>query len=103
MKKFTMIDESFVCNNCGKEVNPLVYTARDHCPFCLYSIHVDIYPGDRLCECKGSLKPVGIENGKKGYKIIYKCESCGEKRKNIVANDDNMDIIINLSAQPVET
>lgn len=46
------------------------------------------------------LKPIGLEiNSKKGYVIIYKCQKCGEIRKNKVANDDNMDLIIKLSAQ----
>ena len=52
-KKFTMIDESFICENCHKKVNPLGYTARDHCPYCLYSKHVDINPGDRKESCHG--------------------------------------------------
>ena len=45
MKKFNMIDESFICENCGKKVTKLGYTARDHCPYCLYSKHLDINPG----------------------------------------------------------
>ena len=48
MKLFSKKDESFVCENCKKEVEVLNYTSRDHCPFCLYSKHVDINPGDRL-------------------------------------------------------
>ena len=60
MKKFTMRDENFICENCGMEVTKLNYTARDHCPYCLYSKHVDINPGDRMNACKGLLKPVGI-------------------------------------------
>ena len=59
MKKFNMIDESFVCENCGKEIKPLEYSARDHCNYCLYSKHVDIFPGDRANNCKGLLKPIG--------------------------------------------
>ena len=55
-----MLDEEFVCDNCGKMVNKLNYTARDHCPFCLYSKHVDINPGDRLNKCRGLLKPIDI-------------------------------------------
>ena len=47
MKQFNMIDESFKCIVCGKYVNKLNYTARDHCPYCLSSIHIDINPGDR--------------------------------------------------------
>lgn len=97
MKKFTMKDESFICEACGEEVEKLRYTARDHCPYCLYSKHVDINPGDRLNLCKGLLKPIGIEKFKNTFKILYKCEICGQNHKNIMANDDNMDLIIELS------
>lgn len=99
MKQFTMKDENFICENCGKSVKKLNYTARDHCPHCLYSKHVDIMPGDRANNCKGLLKPIGIEKFKDSYKIIYKCIKCNEFHKNIVANDDNTDLIIELSIQ----
>ena len=100
MKKFTMIDENFICENCNKYVEKLKYTARDHCPYCLYSKHVDINPGDRASTCKGHLIPIGIEKNKKmGYKILYKCDKCGYKTKNIMASDDNMERIINISVQ----
>lgn len=97
MKKFTHCDESFICENCHKKVEKLVYTSRDHCPYCLYSKHVDIMPGDRSNECKGLLKPIGIEKFKNTFKIIYKCEKCFKIHKNIMAKDDNMDYIIELS------
>ena len=89
MKKFNMIDESFICENCGKEVTRLGYTARDHCPFCLYSKHLDINPGDRENTCKGLMRPIGIEKFKNSYKIIYSCDKCHELHKNIkpVLND----------------
>ena len=99
MKNFTMRDEHFVCENCGKEVKPLNYTARDHCPYCLYSKHVDINPGDRANICHGLLVPVGIEKFKDTYKILYKCEKCHKEHKNIMANDDDMNLIIELSIQ----
>lgn len=92
-----MIDEEFICENCKKKVKKLGYTARDHCPNCLYSKHVDINPGDRNNPCMGMLKPIEIEKFKNSFKIIYKCEKCNEKHKNIMANDDNMDLIIELS------
>ena len=99
--KFTERDEEFVCEHCGKKVEKLNYTCRDHCPHCLYAKHVDINPGDRLEECHGLLEPIGIENNsKKGYVIIYRCQKCGKIRKNIAAKDDNMNLIINLSANP---
>ena len=97
MKNFTMRDEEFICDNCQRKVYPLKYTARDHCPYCLYSKHLDILPGDRKNTCHGLLKPIGIEKFKDTYKIIYKCEKCGQTHKNIIAKDDDMDLIIKLS------
>ena len=97
MKKFTMKDEEFTCENCGKHVKQLNYTARDHCPYCLFSKHLDINPGDRQNTCKGLLEPIDIEKYKNTYKIIYKCLKCGQIHKNIAANDDNFDEIISLS------
>lgn len=98
MKQFTMRDEKFICENCHKEVSPLGYTARDHCPYCLYSKHVDINPGDRENTCKSLLKPIGIEKFKDTYKILYRCEKCLELHKNIVAKDDDMNMIIKISS-----
>ena len=97
MKRFYMIDEEFICEHCGKEVKTLEYSARDHCPYCLYSKHVDINPGDRTNTCKGLLKPIGIEKFKDTYKIVYKCEKCKMEHKNIMAIDDNYDVILEIS------
>ena len=94
-----MRDEEFICDNCHKNVTKLGYTARDHCPYCLYSKHVDINPGDRENECGGMLEPIGIEKFKNTYKIIYKCQKCHQIHKNIISNDDNYEKIINLSIQ----
>lgn len=94
-----MINESFQCEKCGKEVVKSSYTARDHCPYCLYSKHVDINPGDRQNKCLGLLKPIGIEKFKDTYKILYQCEKCGELHKNIMEQDDDMNLIITLSVQ----
>lgn len=97
-RKFTEIDEAFVCENCGKQVPILGYSCRNHCPYCLYSKHVDINPGDRAETCQGLLKPIQVElDSKKGYVIIYRCQKCGAIRKNKFAQDDNMDLIIKLT------
>jgi hypothetical protein len=96
---FTEIDEEFICENCGKHVPKLGYSCRNHCPYCLHSKHVDINPGDRAEECHGDLVPVGAEiDSKKGYVIIFKCKKCGKLRRNKAAEDDNMDLIIKLTA-----
>ena len=97
-RRFTEIDEEFVCENCGHVVPRLGYSCRNHCNECLYSKHVDINPGDREETCHGMLKPIQvILDSKKGYVIIYKCEKCGAIRKNKAAIDDNMDLIIKLT------
>lgn len=97
MKTFNEIDENFICENCGFHVEKLGYSCRDHCPNCLYSKHVDKNPGDRNNNCHGLLKPIGIEKFKDTYKIIYQCNKCKDTHKNIVAKDDNINEIINLS------
>lgn len=99
MKTFSKLDEEFICENCNKEVKKLNYTSRDHCPYCLYSKHVDLNPGDRANECKGLLVPIELEKFKDTYKIIYKCNKCNKIHKNIKAIDDNFNEIVNLSAK----
>ena len=94
-----MIDEEFICEHCGVHVKRFKYSARDHCPFCLYSKHVDINPGDRLNPCKGLLKPIDIDKFKNTYKIIYKCNKCNELHKNIIADDDDINEIIRITTE----
>lgn len=96
-KKFTKNDQSFKCLNCNSLVDKLGYTSRDHCPACLYSIHIDNSPGDRANECKGLLVPIGVQFNHKGTVIIYKCNKCNEIKRNISSDDDNIDEIIKLS------
>ncbi len=96
-KKFQMRDEAFTCLVCKEEVKPLNYTARDHCPYCLCSLHVDDNPGDRLCSCHGILKPIYVEKAKKDtLKIVYRCDKCGMIKKNKSATDDNYDLILEI-------
>ena len=59
-KRFSKNDSGFICAHCGKEVEPLSYTSRNHCPFCLWSLHLDINPGDRACECKAPMQPIKV-------------------------------------------
>ncbi len=95
-KKFKEIDESFICEVCGKKVEKLNYSSRDHCNFCLSSKHVDINPGDREETCHGILEPVGFEKYKDTYKIVYKCKKCGQTRKCVMASDDDFDKMLEI-------
>lgn len=99
-KRFKMIDEKFICENCNREVKPLEYSARDHCNHCLYSKHVDIFPGDRACDCHGLLEPIALEKFKDSYKIVYRCLKCQKLHKNIVAKDDDFDEMLKLMQNP---
>lgn len=105
-KRFTKNDNGFICLNCGKEVLPLGYTSRNHCPFCLYSIHIDENPGDRASTCLGILEPISAyPDAKKGYIIVHKCKKCGEIRRNKAAHEakvqpDNLSLILELTSKP---
>lgn len=80
-----------------KKYGKLGYSCRNHCPYCLFSKHVDINPGDRSEKCHGLLEPIDIEiNPKKGYVIVSKCIKCGAIRKNKMAEDDNMELAYEL-------
>jgi len=97
---------SFICAHCGKTVIALTNGGyRNHCPFCLYSLHVDKNIGDRNSSCYGLMKPVGIEyNSKKGYQIVHVCGKCNVKRLNKVAENtkmpDDFDMILNMFNTP---
>lgn len=93
-------NKGFICEHCGKKVLPLNNGSyRNHCPYCLYSKHVDNVPGDRMNDCEGLMKPIGIKyNSGKGYQIIQQCLKCGTTKVNIIAEDttqpDEIDQII---------
>ena len=103
-KRFKKNDSGFTCIACGREVLPLGYTSRNHCPFCLSSLHVDINPGDRQNECGGILRPIrAIPDPKRGFIIVHRCERCGAEVRNKAAHEakvqpDDMNLIIKLTA-----
>ncbi len=99
-KTFSKNDATFVCAHCGKVVPKLGYTSRNHCPYCLYSLHVDIHPGDRANDCKGLQQPIAIEqDSRKGYVIVYKCTKCGAVTRNVSAKDDDFDVMLQVQRE----
>ncbi len=89
---FKMINESFTCENCSREVEKHPEgSARNHCPFCLYSKHLDKdFPWDRLSDCHSIMKPIWIDFKKnKWYMIKHKCTKCSKEILNKLAPDDN--------------
>jgi DNA-directed RNA polymerase subunit RPC12/RpoP len=81
----------FICANCNKQVSLIAPGTknRNHCPYCLYSLHVDITPGDRKNPCMGLMQPVKLTTKPDGEEVLtHKCLKCGFERWNRVAGDD---------------
>ena len=104
-KRFTKNDASFVCAHGGKTVERLGSSSRNHCPFCLWSVHLDVNPGDRAADCGGLMEPISAEpDAKRGYIITHRCTKCGAIRRNRAAHTakvqpDDLDMIIALTAR----
>ncbi|MBN1412707.1 MAG: RNHCP domain-containing protein [Spirochaetales bacterium] len=94
MKKFQRCIEDFTCKNCGQFVSGNGYT--NHCPRCLYSLHVDESPGDRASHCGGLMEPVGVEVQKGEYILSHKCLTCGVTKRNRTAAADDFNVILEI-------
>ncbi|MEK7528574.1 MAG: RNHCP domain-containing protein [Patescibacteria group bacterium] len=94
------INDPFVCQKCGEQNPPAGKSYRNHCRRCLCSLHVDEgTPGDRMSTCRGLMFPVAAGvHSRKEYEITHECVKCGKRIPNKAAPDDNMDLIIKLSA-----
>lgn len=90
----------FICGNCYEEVHPVTNGSyRNHCPFCLYSRHLDIKPGDRKNPCRGLMRPRRlIYKRHKGWQIVHLCTLCGdESRCKIAVQTDQTDDPVSLA------
>lgn len=98
-------NEGFTCEHCGKIVSPVSYggSYRNHCPYCLYSKHVDSdVPGDRAANCGGLMAPIGVFTRRTGeHVLVHRCDRCGLERYNRIAGDDDFELVTKLSTVPV--
>lgn len=97
-------NEQFVCKNCGRLVTPEGAGSdhRNHCPYCLNSIHVDDLPGDRAADCGGIMEPVGIWVKKnREWALIHRCVKCGHLNANRIAADDNQMKLLSIAVKPM--
>jgi len=95
--------DPFTCKNCGREVVPegAGTDHRNHCPYCLSSVHLDNKPGDRASECHGRIEPVGIWVRKGGeWALIHRCTVCGKLDSNRIAADDDPMKLMALAMKP---
>jgi hypothetical protein len=101
----------FQCHHCQAYVYTLPAFSgvlnRNHCPFCLWSRHMDHYqPGDRMSACKASMQPIGLtvkrnrnKYGPGGFgelMLIHRCNDCGKLSINRIASDDQADRLMEL-------
>ncbi len=101
-------EKGFKCQLCGAYVYTMPGIAgvqnRNHCPFCLWSRHVDyLKPGDRMSACKAVMQPIGLtvkegrdkysNNGKGELMLIHRCGDCSKLSLNRIAADDQADML----------
>lgn len=99
-------NESFTCKVCGRLVVPNGAGSdhRNHCPYCLTSMHLDIEPGDREADCGGAMEPVAVWVRKNGeWAIIHRCKICGALSSNRIAADDNPMKLMSIAMKPVSS
>jgi hypothetical protein len=95
-------DDGFLCKHCNVYVSSASFLSgvenRNHCPYCLWSRHLDLYAaGDRLSACKSPMKPIGVTVKATGKKygsargelmLIHLCTDCESLSINRIAADD---------------
>jgi hypothetical protein len=113
-KRIQTKNGDFICRRCGNFVSadPLLSAVRNrnHCPYCLWSRHLDLYQaGDRLSACKALMRPIGLTLKKTNKRyatftsgevmLVHLCSEpgeCGEISINRIAADDDGEKIFHL-------
>lgn len=96
--------ESFPCAHCGMVIpaEALGTEHRNHCPYCLWSRHVDHRPGDRAAGCGGSMEPLAVAVRTDGeWTLLHRCRECGVIKANRIAGDDNGALLLSMAARPM--
>ncbi len=115
MKHATSYTGDFRCMYCRQPVAGATWLAgvhnRNHCPYCLFSRHMDLYKsGDRLAACRSEMQPVGLALKKRHNKytavaqgelmIAHLCLGCGKISLNRIAADDDNQGLLSLLNPP---
>lgn len=97
---------AFRCRHCGLDIGAdAPGTAhRNHCPTCLWSLHVDDVAGDRDADCEAAMEPVGIAARRNGeWALVHRCRGCRTVHLNRIAGDDNALALMQLAVRPLAT
>lgn len=92
VKMFSRYIEDFICEHCQQSVKGNGYT--NHCPYCLYSKHVDIHPGDRAASCHGLMEPIAVEVKGDQMILTHRCQKCQVTKRNKTAPNDRFSAIL---------
>lgn len=95
---------AFLCAHCGAAVPGAApgTVHRNHCPHCLWSLHVDLATGDRRSACRGPMEPIAIGIRPDGeWSIVHRCARCGLVRLNRIAGDDNELLLVSMALRPL--
>jgi len=99
--QFQSLTGEFRCRHCRLMVfsPPSGGRHRNHCPYCLWSRHVDgRVPGDRASDCGRVMEPVGTFHRPNGEQVVlHRCLGCGTDRHCRVAADDDQALLMRLS------
>ena len=98
--QFRSLTGEFRCRRCRLMVFPPTSGGRhrNHCPYCLWSRHVDgRVPGDRASDCGSAMEPIGTFHRPNGEQVVlHRCLGCGTARHCRVAADDNQALLMRL-------
>ncbi len=92
------------CRHCGGEFSPDAPGTRhrNHCPWCLWSLHLDDKPGDRASDCRGGMEPIAICARPDGeWLVVHQCQSCFTVHVNRIAGDDSERELLALAVRPL--
>jgi hypothetical protein len=106
-------NSDFRCAHCSNIVmiTPALSAVhnRNHCPYCLWSRHLDLYAaGDRLSACKAPMRPLGLTMkpahnkyapGGGELMLIHACTDCSRLSINRIAADDDADTLLGVFTQ----
>ncbi len=116
-QKIPFENGDFHCCHCNQWVpftNSMGTKHRNHCPFCLWSKHVDDQiSGDRASECQANMKPIGLTFKHEGVDkygrlrqgeimIVHECTACDEISINRIAADDISEAILSIFQDSLE-
>lgn len=112
-------NEGFNCFKCKQFVKKTApgTAHRNHCPFCLWSKHLDLdTPGDRRAGCGAAMEPIGLtfkiegldkwgEPRRGELMLISRCQKDGKISINRLAGDDDTQVILQVfrNSQSLET